>query len=110
MSLYADYLTEKTSEMIIESDTGFATYRFINEGRSVYIVDIYVTPKARKAKEASSMADKICEIAKDQGCTDLIGTVIPSNKNSSTSLDVLRSFGMEIQSASNDLIIFRKAL
>lgn len=110
MSFYADYLKEKTSDQIIETDQGFATYRYINEGKSVYIVDIYVVPEARKKHVASDIAEKICAMAKDDGCIDLIGTVIPSNKNSSASLDVLRSFGMELQSSSSDLIIFRKAL
>ncbi len=110
MSFYADYLKEKTADMIVETEQGFATYRYINEGKTVYIVDIYVIPEARGKHVASDLALKICDEAKSAGCMDLLGTVVPSNKNSTASVDVLRSFGMDLQSASNDLIVFRKVL
>ncbi len=67
MSLYAEYLKERTYDEIIETDEGFATYRVIEEGKAVYIVDIYVTPEARKAGLASKLADQIAEIANSRG-------------------------------------------
>lgn len=110
MSFYADYLKEKTVDSIIETDYGFATYRYINEGRSVYIIDLYIVPEERKNGRASALAEMICKEAKAKGCIDLMGSVIPSNKGSSASVDVLRSFGMDLQSASQDFIAFRKAI
>ncbi len=110
MSFYADYLRERTSDSIIETKEGFASYRYMNEGKSVYIIDIYIVPDARKLGVGSKIAEEIMEEAKKKGCVDLIGTVVPSNKNSTASIDVLRAFGMELQSAGPDLIVFRKAL
>lgn len=110
MSFYSDYIKERTTDSIIETEYGFATYRYINEGRSVYIVDIYIIPDARKAHKASELAEQIMKEARSIGCGDMIGTIIPSNKGSSTSIDVLRAFGMELQSAGQDLIVFRKVL
>ena len=40
MSLYAEYLREKTDDEIIETVEGFATYRFL-PGYACYIIDIY---------------------------------------------------------------------
>lgn len=108
MSLYADYLKERTYDEIVEFDYGFATYRYIDEGKSVYIVDIYVTPEAREKGYAAKMADQIAAIAKERGCTSMVGTVAPSAKGSSISLEVLMSYGMRLQSAANDCIIMRK--
>lgn len=107
-SLYAQYLRERTSDEIIESERGFASYRFLNEGKSVYIVDIFVVPDYRQTGEASALADKVVAIAKERGCTELLGTVVPSTKGSSTSLAVLLGYGMTLASAEHDLIVFKK--
>jgi hypothetical protein len=107
VSLYADYLLERTFDHIVETDKGFATYRFLNESQ-VYIVDLFVLPQYRKTYVASDMADIIVEIAKQKGCTELIGTVVPSTKGSNTSLQTLLAYGMTLKSADKDLIIFKK--
>lgn len=107
MSLYADYIQERTNDYIIEDETGFATYRFLNE-KSVYIIDIYVRPDVRTSKLASKMANEIAEIAKHKGCTEMFGTVVPSAKGSDTSIKVLQGYGMRLHNSSNDLIVFKK--
>jgi len=108
--MYADYLKERTNDEILESNEGFATYRYLNEGKSVYIIDIYVRPEFRQTGAASALANVICQIADKKGCTEVLGTVIPSAKGSTASLKVLLAYGMELQHSSNDLIVFRKAI
>ncbi len=110
MSLYADYITERTNDLIIETDAGFATYRYINDGRSVYIIDIYTDPDSRKLGNAADLADDIVKEAQARGCSELLGTVVPSTKGSTASLRVLLAYGMTLQSAEKDLIIFRKGI
>lgn len=110
LSLYAEYLKERTEDKIIETADGFATYRYINDGKSVYIIDIYVVPELRKTGEASYLAEQVIKEAKTKGCTELIGTVVPSSKSSTTSMKVLLAYGMELQSADRDLVIFRKGI
>lgn len=109
-SLYAQYVTERTEDAIIESAEGFATYRFINGGKSVYIVDIFVLPQFRKTGLAAALADKIAAIGKEKGCKELLGSVCPSANNSTTSLRVLLGYGMALQSASDNFVVFRKDL
>lgn len=109
MSFYADYLRERTSDEIIETEDGFATYRFIEAG-TVYIIDIYIKPESRKTRAASNIADTIVEAAKLRGCNKLIGSVAPSTKGSTTSLKVLLGYGMSLESSGNDFIIFQKAI
>lgn len=110
MSLYADYILERTSDKIIEGPSGFATYRFINDGRSVYIIDIYTVPEERKKGGAGALADMIAEEAREKGCKEMLGTVVPTTKGSTTSVKVLLGYGFELSSSGNDLIIFRKEL
>ena len=110
MSLYAEYLRERTDDMIVEAPNGFATYRYLNEGKTVYIIDIFTIREARKLGSASILADMICEEAKAKGCTELIGTVIPSAHGSTDSLSVLIAYGMTLLRAEQNLIVFRKDL
>ncbi len=110
MSMYADYLRERTDDRIIETEKGFATYRYINDGSSVYIVDIFVAPAFRRDGAASELANRIAAEAKGQGATEMLGSVRPSAHGSTASLDVLRAYGMSLHSAVQDGIIMRKDL
>lgn len=108
MSLYGEYLKEKTKDMILEDEYGFATYEII--GTDVYIKDIYVRRDFRSKNIASSYADKICDIARKAACKRLIGSVVPSTFGSTTSLRVLLSYGMKLESSTNNFILFSKEL
>ncbi len=107
MSLYADYLKERTEDQILETENGFVTYRFTDE-KTCYIIDIYVVPEFRKQGAASDLSDKVVEIARARGCTALLGSVVPSAKGSTTSLKVLLGYGMTLGSSANDFIIFKR--
>ena len=109
MSMYAEYLKEKTNDEILETEEGFATYRFVNE-KQVYIIDIYVKPGFRYEGHASVMADTIVGLAKQRGCTELLGSVVPTTKKSTDSLWVLLRYGMTLLSSTNDFILFRKEI
>jgi ribosomal protein S18 acetylase RimI-like enzyme len=108
-SMYADYLMEHRGDGLVSSEHGFATYRFV-DASTVYIVDIYVKPEFRECNAARAIADSIVGIAKQRGCVELLGTVVPSAANSTTSLKVLIGYGMKLKSSANDLIIFTKEI
>ncbi len=108
-SMYASYLRERTNDGIHETDEGFITYRYLNRNQ-VYIIDIYVKPESRKLGVATAFADKICKEAKFNGCTEVIGSVVPSAKGSTESLSVLIAYGMKVYEASQNLILFKKAI
>lgn len=110
MSLYANYVRERTTDHILEAEDGFATYRFIEDEQTVYIIDIYTIPEMRKVGRAAHLADEIADIARRRGCTSMIGTVQPSAKGSTVSLKVLLAYGMRLESAGNDFIVMRKDL
>lgn len=109
MSMYGDYIKEKTQDLILETSTGFATYRYVDE-KTVYIMDLYVLPEWRNTKVASHLADEIAEEAKKKGCSKMLGSVVPSNKNSTASVKVLIAYGMNLKSSSNDFIVFEKEI
>lgn len=108
-SLYAQYLSERTNDQILENEQGFITWRFLND-KQVYIVDIFVKKEFRKTKVASTLADYVCSIAKNLGYKQILGTIVPSTKGSNASLRVLWGYGMTLFSAEPDLIIMKKDL
>ncbi len=110
MSLYAEYVKERGIDEILETSQGFATYRYLNDGATVYIVDIYVMPEFRKTGVAAHLANCIALEAVGKGCTEMLGTVAPIAKGSTESLRVLLAYGMELQSISDGLIVFRKEI
>ncbi len=112
MSLYAEYVRERTDKKIIESEHGFAVYSYQTAGsnRVCYIEDIYVRPDFRKNDEASSMANKIAEDAKANGCKTLLGSVCPRAKGSTVSLKVLLGYGFSLSHSDTDLIWFIKEI
>lgn len=109
MSLYADYIQERTNDLIKECQGGFCTYRYLNE-TEVYIVDIFVIPEMRQTGLASNLADEVVKEAKEKGCTTLIGSVSPSCKGSTISMKVLLGYGMLLHSAGQDYILFKKLI
>lgn len=108
MSLYANYITERTNDLIIEIEEGFATYCYLEDGKTVRILDVYVLPEFRKNGIASKLADMIVDEAKKRDCTILLSSVIPSTKYSTMSLKVHLGYKMTLQASSNDFILFRK--
>jgi GNAT superfamily N-acetyltransferase len=109
MSLYSEYVQERLGDCILETELGFATYRF-PDPNTVYIVDLYVIPEARKQGVARDIADSIMKIAMARGCTKMIGSVVPSARGSTESLKTLLAYGMILDSGVNDFIILRKDL
>lgn len=109
MSLYAAYIAEKTNKSILETDIGFVTYGF-PDPNTVYIEDIYIDKAHRKSKEASRLADQVADIAREKGCTKMLGSVIPSTKNSTDSIKVLIAYGMKLESSAVDFILFSKGI
>ena len=110
MSLYGEYIQERLGDGIVEVEEGFASYRFLNEGKSVYIVDIFVKKHVRKVGLASKLADEVVKIAVAAGAKELIGTVVPSANWSTDSLKVLLGYGMKLKSASENMIVFSKEI
>lgn len=110
---FKEYIKERSGREVIESDKGFVTYGVDCLGlpqKHVYIEDIYVKPEFRKSSEATKLADKVCELSKDIGCSIVVGSVsVPSNQADS-SLKVLIAYGMKLLTISNNTLYMYKEL
>ncbi len=108
-SLYAQYAKELLNRSVIETDTGFVTYRYLDDN-TVYIENIYVIPASRDARQSYELADAVAKLAKADGLTKMLGSVTPSAANSTISLKVLLSHGFKLKASANDIIYFEKEL
>lgn len=107
MSLFGDYIKERQGKEILETGDGFATYYFPNPD-TCYIEDIYVRPEARRTGLASKMADQIVQIAKENRCQALIGSVSVAAFGSTESLKALLAYGFELEGLKGELIYLKK--
>jgi N-acetylglutamate synthase-like GNAT family acetyltransferase len=109
-SLYGQYVAERMGDFIIEDEDGFATYRYLlgADAPAVYIVDIYVEPKARKKHKATELANRIVNEARNKGAQVVLGTVFVNAKNVTDSIKVLLSYGMTFKNVQGDMLIFEK--
>ena len=96
-SLYAQYIAERESFSILETDKGFATYR--TSSHICYLRDIFVLPEYRKEHYATFLADMVTRIAKELGCTILRGSVDCQTNNWNASCQVLEAYGMHVVEA-----------
>lgn len=108
MKMFADYIKERENKDCIYTDKGFATYSF--QDGSCYIENIYIKPEFRKTGEASLLADKISQIALENGYDVLTGSVSPLAKGSTESLKALLAYGFGLVSSTNNFIILSKKI
>lgn len=108
MQLLANYLKEREGYDSLITDEGFAVYKIMTN--ECYIKDIYVHPDFRKGKVASDLADTIANIAKQHGCTVLVGSVSTDCGDPTASTKVLLAYGFTIAAAIQGGILFKKGI
>lgn len=106
--MYPLYLKERCGLETLETECGFATYKF--RGPDCYIEDIYVLPEHRKQGAAASMADGIAEIAKAAGIHILTGSVDSRANGAEESRAVLRAYGMHPYTIEGSVTYYRKEI
>ena len=87
-----DFFKDMGSE-VFENETGWANY--IISGKECYIENIYTAPEYRKTGRASEIADKITAIAKERGCTTLLGSTNTTKPSVERSIQVILSYGFK---------------
>lgn len=108
-SLYAQYIKEREGKEIIESDEGFATYQFFDNGEC-YLQDLYVIPEKRKSGLATDMADQVVRKAIEKGCDTLLGSVCVDANDPTRNMKVFLAYGMQVSKIVGNMIFLRKKI
>ncbi len=106
--MYKQYLAEREQKHVVESEHGFAIYRFTDKW--CYICDIYVTQEARIKHEASRLADSVAEIALNAGYKRLLGSVDTRDAGASISLIAQLKYGFKVLYNDGQVIYLEKIL
>jgi GNAT superfamily N-acetyltransferase len=107
-SLYSQYILEREGKAMIEDHRGFATYRAIDRG--MYIEDVFVQKDFRKSGVGREMINRIAEIAKTEGHTLLLVSVVPSANNSTDSILSAIACGFRLDSSSSNFVVLTREL
>lgn len=107
-SLYKQYVEERTASHVIETDSGFVKYQFIDDG--VYIEDIFIVKEMRKERAASEFADIVADEARIYGYRTMYGSVCVDAKNPDISMKVLLGYGMTPFRCDGNMIYFKKEI
>lgn len=113
MELYKRYIEEMhPGKTVYQDDIGFAVYwiRQLGDAKEVYIEDIYVLPEHRRNGGTKHLSGKVAEIAKENGCTYMTGTVVPSANHAMISLKMMLSNEFVLWRATENLIWFIKEI
>lgn len=105
---YGKYVLERENKHILETDYGFATYKFEND--YVYLDDIYVEKTHRRHGKSYELADIVANIAKSKGYSKMLGSVCPQANNATASLHVLLNYGFQLAESHPNMIYFIKEI
>lgn len=107
MSLYASFIKEYDDFDTLEyPDKAFTCYKIV--GAECYIKNIYIEPQHRSQKMSYQIQEDITKIAKERGCTYLLGTVCPFSKTASFSMLALLKDGFKFHRYDATMMYFVK--
>jgi GNAT superfamily N-acetyltransferase len=108
MNKWALYFKEREGFETLETESAILSYKI--QGQECYVRDIYVLPEARLSGAGTEIANLISELAKENGCTYLTGSVVPSTKGATGSMMAMLKYGFSILKSQDDFIILSKEL
>lgn len=108
MSLWKEYLLEREGKLVIEDDDSLVSYCI--EGDVCLIGEVYIKKEKRHGPKARQMLEQIKTIAKDAGCTRLLGTVNPGDRNAQRNLAIQIALGFNKIGETNQLIVLAMQL
>lgn len=113
-SLWAQYVEELLGgqRKFIECEWGFASYSFpiMHPPTSIMIHDMFILPEYRKQGRGGDLFNKVCEIGKENGKTNVLAEVELASEVALESLKAQLAVGLVPIAAENGKILTRKVL
>ena len=97
--MWADYMRETYNRETLDFVGGFLTYEI--QGKDLYIADIYVRPRHRRAGVGRAMFEAARGIALDEGCTRILGTVDVTRPGWRESIAAQEAVGFKLTSTND---------
>ena len=107
-SNYALYIKEREGREIIEDERGFLSYLITKD--QCYVVDVFVKKEHRRKGVTQEYFDRAKEIAKEKGCTYLLGSVCIAANKTNESMKWMLSIGYKVSYTQGSMIYFTMEL
>jgi L-amino acid N-acyltransferase YncA len=95
MNKYAAYLKERDNMEMYENEKGFVTYCFYPELQACYLAEIYIIPEFRGTTAAFNLYKRLCNLAKADGYSKMIGSVDETTANYEYSEQLMKKLGWQ---------------
>ena len=106
MSLYADYMSEVYGKNVIENESSIVVWTMKDD--IFYLEDIYIKPDLRDQGLGKKFMELIVQIAKNNGCTKLLGSITLLNKYRDENMMKFLKYGFSLHSLSDNIIYMIK--
>lgn len=112
MSLYAQYIKERSNREIIETDQGFVTYVAYKDG--LMVEDLYIKPEFRKQGLAIKFVYQVIDIVKANDMKTIYICVAPGIESpyvgATAMCKALLHHGCKLEQSFNNLLILSKEI
>ncbi len=109
LSMYGQYITERTNREILETEHGFATFQVL-PNNIFYIIDIFIKPEYRRSRKASELTDNLENIAKEKGSKWILGSVDDAAKGAEVSHKALQAYGFKPYKSAGSMNFYLKPI
>jgi len=108
---YATYIKESYNREYFETENGFATFSFPETMPDVCVIhNMWVDSSNRKHGDASRMADKVEEIARECNVKYLLCEIDSRSQTYSQALIAITNYGFKITDTSGYYVVLQKEI
>lgn len=102
-TLYAKYLTERARAKVIETESGFITYRI--NGEECFIQDMYLLPEARRSGACRELIDQLKSEASSCSCKFITGNIFVDDPGCNQTIQAACGLGFRIRRAEAGVVL-----
>ena len=102
-TLYAKYINEREGAHIVETPSGFCTYKIKNQ--ECFIIDLFVAQEARKSGEARRLIELLNSIAHESDCNVITANILLADPGANTTLAASLAIGLSVKRANADVLL-----
>jgi len=110
MSMYADYVKERTSRSILETEYGFVVFSYEGEDYTLFIHELFVRKESRRRGHGARMIEELILDAGKRGAQQIVGCVDPRALNADESMKIILAYGLKPYGIHGEFVAFGRKI
>ncbi len=110
MNHFKAFIKEYKNQDYMENCYGFITYETLPDLQTVHVGDVYTVLKSRKHGHGAQLIEDVGELAKSQGCVQMITFIYNNNKGKDASVSAALACGFKIINMDMEKLTLSKEL